>query len=114
MAQRSAEAAKEIKSLISISVKSVNSGSKLVDDSGEALNAILGAAGKVNDIIAEIAAASTEQTAGIGQINKAIAQMDSGTQQNAALVEESAAASERLNGQANKLREQVAAFNLGS
>jgi len=113
LAQRSAEAAKEIKVLINQSVESVESGSKLVDESGTALTDIVGAVGKVGDIIAEIAAASTEQTSGIEQINQAIAQLDSNTQQNTALVEESAAASERLNEQANSLREQVAAFTLG-
>jgi len=113
LAQRSAEAAKEIKTLINRSVESVDAGSKLVDESGEALNEIVGAVAKVGDIIAEIAAASVEQTAGIDQINKAIAQLDSGTQQNTALVEESAAASQRLNDQAADLRQQVAIFDLG-
>ena len=112
LAQRSAEAAKEIKTLINQSVESVDNGSKLVDASGEALQAIVTSVAKVSDIIAEIAAASTEQTAGIDQINKAIAQLDSGTQQNTALVEESAAASQRLSDQANQLRQQVAIFQL--
>ncbi|MBN4073198.1 HAMP domain-containing protein [Mariprofundus ferrooxydans] len=114
LAQRSAEAAKEIKTLINRSVESVDAGSKLVDESGAALNEIVGAVGKVGDIIAEIAAASVEQTAGIDQINKAVAQLDSGTQQNTALVEESAAASQRLNDQAMELRQQVAIFDLGN
>jgi len=113
LAQRSAEAAKEIKTLINRSVESVDAGSKLVDESGAALNEIVGAVGKVGDIIAEIAAASVEQTAGIDQINKAVAQLDSGTQQNTALVEESAAASQRLNDQAMELRRQVSIFDLG-
>jgi len=112
LAQRSAEAAKEIKTLINSSVESVNAGSKLVDESGAALHDIRDAVGKVSDIIAEIAAASVEQTAGIDQINKAIAQLDAGTQQNTALVEESAAASERLNDQAAELRQQVSVFKL--
>jgi len=112
LAQRSAEAAKEIKTLINTSVESVDAGSKLVDESGEALKEIVGAVAKVGDIIAEIAAASVEQTAGIDQINKAIAQLDSGTQQNTALVEESAAASQRLNDQAAELRQQVSVFRL--
>jgi len=112
LAQRSAEAAKEIKTLINSSVESVDAGSKLVDESGAALNEIVTAVAKVNDIIAEIAAASVEQTTGIDQINKAIAQLDSGTQQNTALVEESAAASQRLNDQAAELRQQVAIFNV--
>ncbi|MBL4759250.1 MAG: PAS domain S-box protein [Mariprofundaceae bacterium] len=114
LAQRSAEAAKEIKVLINQSVQSVESGSKLVGESGQALNDIVGAVGKVGDIIAEIAAASGEQTSGIEQINQAIAQLDSNTQQNTALVEESSAASERLSEQANGLRQRVAAFNLGA
>jgi len=113
LAQRSAEAAKEIKGLINSSVESVDAGSKLVDESGAALNEIVVSVTKVSDIIAEIAAASVEQTAGIDQINKAIAQLDAGTQQNTAMVEESAAASQNLNNQASLLREQVAIFNLG-
>lgn len=112
LAQRSAEAAKEIKVLINQSVKSVESGSKLVDESGIALTEIVTAVSKVGDIIAEIAAASVEQTSGIDQINKAIAQLDSGTQQNTAMVEESAAASQRLNEQATNLRQQVSIFTL--
>jgi len=113
LAQRSAEAAKEIKTLINSSVESVDTGSKLVDESGVALNEIVASVRKVGDIIAEIAAASAEQTAGVDQINKAIAQLDSGTQQNTAMVEESAAASQRLNDQAIELRQQVAIFDLG-
>jgi len=114
LAQRSAEAAKEIKTLINSSVESVDHGSKLVDESGAALNDIRGAVAKVSDIIAEIAAASVEQTAGVDQINKAIAQLDSGTQQNTALVEESAAASQRLNDQAAELRNVMSQFKLDS
>jgi len=113
LAQRSAEAAKEIKGLINSSVESVTAGSKLVDESGAALNEIVVSVTKVSDIIAEIAAASVEQTAGVDQINKAIAQLDAGTQQNTAMVEESAAASQRLNDQAAELRQQVGSFNLG-
>jgi len=113
LAQRSAEAAKEIKTLINSSVESVDAGSKLVDESGAALNEIVVSVTKVSDIIAEIAAASVEQTAGVDQINKAIAQLDAGTQQNTAMVEESAAASQRLNDQATELRQQVDTFHLG-
>jgi len=91
----------------------VDAGSKLVDQSGEALQDIVVSVRKVGDIIAEIAAASVEQTAGVDQINKAIAQLDSGTQQNTAMVEESAAASQRLNDQAVQLRQQVSVFDLG-
>ncbi len=114
LAQRSAEAAKEIKTLINSSVESVTAGSKLVDESGTALHEIVGAVAKVGDIIAEIAAASTEQTTGIDQINKAIAQLDAGTQQNTAMVEESAAASQRLNDQATELRDLVSVFRLNN
>lgn len=112
LAQRSAEAAKEIKTLINSSVESVEHGSKLVDESGIALNDIRTAVSKVGDIIAEIAAASVEQSLGIDQINKAIAQLDSGTQQNTAMVEESAAASQRLNDQAAELQNVISVFQL--
>ena len=103
LAQRSAGAAKEIKSLIKDSVEKVEDGSKLVDESGQTLEEIVNAVKKVSDIIAEIAAASQEQSAGIEQVNKAITQMDEVTQQNAALVEEAAAASESLDEQARGL-----------
>lgn len=114
LAQRSAGAAKEIKSLINDSVQKVEEGSRLVDQSGEVLDEITTAAKKVSDIIAEIAAASQEQSIGIEQINKAIAQMDQGTQQNAALVEQAAAASESMDEQANSLIEQMETFKTGS
>lgn len=113
LAERSAEAAKEIKVLIHTSVENVETGSRLVDESGEALNEIVSSVQKVTDIIAEIAAASQEQSSGIQQINKAITSMDSAVQQNAALVEETSAASSSLNDQANAMRDMVAAFNLG-
>lgn len=112
LAQRSAGAAKEIKGLINQSVESVESGSKLVNESGEALQSIITAVSKVGDIIAEIAAASTEQTMGVEQINQAIAQLDANTQQNTGMVEESAAASQRLNDQAGELCQQIAQFEL--
>ncbi|MBN4076908.1 PAS domain S-box protein [Mariprofundus ferrooxydans] len=112
LAQRSAGAAKEIKSLINQSVESVASGSRLVNESGEALQSIIGAVSQVGDIIAEIASASTEQTLGVEQINQAIAQLDTNTQQNTAMVEESAAASQRLNDQAGELRQQIERFQL--
>lgn len=98
--------------MISQSVESVEAGSRLVDDSGHALAAIVQAVSKVDNVIMEIAAASLEQTSGIEQINKAIAQIDAGTQQNTALVEESAAASQRLNELAAELRQQVSIFHL--
>jgi methyl-accepting chemotaxis protein len=113
LAQRSAEAAKEIKTLINDSVNKVDEGSKLVDESGKTLEEIVLSVKKVNDIIAEIAAASEEQSTGIDQINNAVAQMDEVTQQNAALVEEAAAASKSMDEQANSLSELVAFFNTG-
>ncbi len=112
LAQRSASAAKEIKILINQSVDSVESGTHLVDESGEALQSIIKAVSQVGDIISEIASASTEQTMGVEQINLAIAQLDTNTQQNTAMVEESAAASQRLNDQAGELRQQIALFQL--
>lgn len=103
LAQRSAAAAKEIKSLINDSVEKVEEGTKLVDQSGETLGQIVEAIKKVSDIVAEIASASQEQASGIEQVNKAITQMDEVTQQNAALVEQAAASSESLDEQANNL-----------
>jgi len=113
LAQRSAGAAKEIKSLIKDSVEKVDDGSKLVDESGKTLEEIVGAVKKVSDIIAEIAAASQEQSSGIEQVNKAITQMDEVTQQNAALVEEAAAASESLDEQAKGLTTLMQFFKTG-
>jgi len=110
LAQRSAAAAKEIKALIKDSVEKVELGSRLVNDSGETLEEIVNSVKKVSDIIAEIAAASQEQSAGIEQVNKAITQMDEVTQQNAALVEQAAAASESLNDQAQALDELMTFF----
>lgn len=113
LAQRSAGAAKEIKNLINDSVQKVEEGSRLVDESGEMLDEITNAAKKVSDIIAEIAAASQEQSIGIEQVNKAVTQMDQGTQQNAALVEEAAAASESMDEQSKNLLDQMEFFNTG-
>jgi methyl-accepting chemotaxis protein-1 (serine sensor receptor) len=113
LAQRSATAAKEIKGLISDSVDKVQSGSRLVDASGETLSTIVGAVRKVSDIVAEIAAASQEQSSGIEQVNKAIMQMDEVTQQNAALVEEAAAASKSMEDQAQKMVELMSFFRTG-
>ncbi|AUI68016.1 methyl-accepting chemotaxis protein [Beggiatoa leptomitoformis] len=110
LAQRSANAAKEIKNLIRDSVEKVKEGTQLVNESGNTLQEIVTAVKKVSDIIAEIAAASQEQSSGIHQVNKAISQMDEMTQQNAALVEESASASESMTEQAQRLRQQVAFF----
>ena len=110
LAQRSAGAAKEIKQLIQDSVEKVDDGSKLVDMSGKTLEEIVAAVKKVSDIIAEIAAASQEQSSGIEQVNKAITQMDEVTQQNAALVEEAAAASESMDEQAKGLDQLMQYF----
>jgi len=112
LAQRSAAAAKEIKALINDSVEKVDEGSKLVDESGKTLDEIVTAVKKVSDIIAEIAAASQEQSSGIDQVNKAIMQMDEVTQQNAALVEEAAAASESMDEQSKGLSQLMEFFTI--
>lgn len=112
LAQRSASSAKEIKDLIGDSVRKVEDGSKLVEQSGQTLGEIVAAVKKVSDIVAEIAAASQEQSAGIEQVNKAVMQMDEVTQQNAALVEEAAAASKSMEEQAQSLREMMASFKV--
>ena len=113
LAGRSATAAKEIKDLIQDSVSKVEEGTHLVAESGEALQEIVNSVKKVSDIIAEIAAASNEQSEGIGQVNRAIMQMDDMTQQNASLVEEAAAASESMGAQAEELQTLVNFFKLG-
>lgn len=110
LAQRSAGAAKEIKTLIQDSVEKVEDGSRLVDQSGQTLAEIVASVKKVSDIIAEIAAASQEQSSGIDQVNKAVTQMDEVTQQNAALVEEAAAASESMDEQARGLQKLMGFF----
>lgn len=110
LAQRSAQAAKEIKTLINDSVERIGEGSKLVDNSGKALEEIVDSVKKVSDIIAEIAAASEEQSTGLDEINKAVTQLDEVTQQNAALVEEAAAASESLDDQSRELLDLMSFF----
>ncbi|MBI3523666.1 MAG: HAMP domain-containing protein [Betaproteobacteria bacterium] len=112
LAQRSAAAAKEIKTLIGDSVDKVDAGAKLVDQAGTTMNEIVSAVKRVTDIMAEISAASSEQSAGIEQVNQAITQMDEVTQQNAALVEEAAAAAESMEEQAGVLMEAVSIFKL--
>ncbi|MDP1981672.1 MAG: methyl-accepting chemotaxis protein [Sulfuritalea sp.] len=112
LAQRSAGAAKEIKSLIEDSVSQVDVGGKLVDEAGKTMGEIVTSVKRVTDIMSEIAAASQEQSAGIEQVNQAITQMDDVTQQNAALVEQAAAASESLQEQANSLAQAVSVFKL--
>jgi methyl-accepting chemotaxis protein len=112
LAQRSAGAAKEIKTLIEDSVEQVEVGRKLVDEAGEAMDDIVTSVQLVADIIKGTAEASQEQSAGIDQVNQAVGQMDVITQQNAALVEEAAAAAESLQGQAARLNELVSHFTL--
>ncbi len=112
LAQRSAEAAREIKGLIGTSVDKVEAGSRLVADAGATMNEIVGSVQRVTDIIGEITAASTEQSDGIGQVNTAVSQLDQMTQQNAALVEQSAAAADSLQQQAGKLSQVVGTFRL--
>jgi methyl-accepting chemotaxis protein len=112
LAQRSASAAKEIKSLIVASVEKVEAGSRLVGDAGRTMDDIVAQVKRVNDLIAEISSATQEQTSGLGQINQAVTQLDQATQQNAALVEESAAAADSLRGQASRLVEAVSVFKL--
>ncbi|HEY0857342.1 MAG TPA: methyl-accepting chemotaxis protein [Albitalea sp.] len=112
LAQRSAEAAKEIKSLIGASVERVESGSRLVDDAGKTMQEIVGSVQRVTDIIGEITAAADEQSAGIGQVNTSVVRLDQMTQQNAALVEQSAAAADSLKDQAGKLAQVVSVFRL--
>ncbi len=110
LAQRSANAAKEIKSLISDSVSKVESGSKLVDTAGKTMEEIVQSVKRVTDIMAEISAASQEQRSGIEQVNNAVMQMDKVTQQNAALVEEAAAAAKSMEDQTNAMSEMVGQF----
>jgi methyl-accepting chemotaxis protein len=112
LAQRSAEAAKEIKQLIGASVERVESGAQLVQGAGSTMQEVVQAVQRVTDMIGEITAASTEQSAGVAQVNQAVGQLDQMTQQNAALVEESAAAAQSLHEQAEQLAQAVAAFKV--
>jgi len=114
LAQRSAEAAKEIKSLIQASVERVENGTRLVQQAGTVMGDIVGSVQRVTDVIGEISAATSEQTTGLRQVNEAVAHLDQMTQQNAAVVEESAAAAERLADQSRKLTGVVGAFRTGS
>lgn len=112
LAQRSAEAAKEIKQLIDASAERVEAGSRLVGDAGSSMHDIVVQVKRVADLIGEISAAAVEQTSGIGHVSNAVTQLDHVTQQNAALVEESAAAAGSLSDQASRLVEAVSAFRL--
>jgi methyl-accepting chemotaxis protein len=114
LAQRSSEAAKQIKGLITASVERVEQGSVLVDRAGNTMTEVVTSIKRVTDIMGEISAASSEQSAGVSQIVGAVSQIDQATQQNAALVEESAAAAESLKQQATRLVAAVAVFKLGS
>ncbi len=114
LAQRSAEAAKQIKGLIGASVDRVSEGSRLVADAGQTMSEIVGSIQRVSDIVSEITASAGEQSDGIGQVNVAVNQLDQMTQQNAALVEQSAAAAESLKDQAVRLAQVIGVFQLGS
>ncbi len=112
LAQRSAEAAREIKGLIQNSVEKVDAGTRLVRDAGTAMDDIVGGVRRVTDVIGEISAATSEQSTGLRQVNEAVAGLDQMTQQNAALVEESAAAAESLNEQTTRLASLVGTFRV--
>ncbi|KCB24406.1 methyl-accepting chemotaxis protein signaling domain protein [Bordetella hinzii OH87 BAL007II] len=114
LAQRSAQAAKEIKTLIEDSVGKVAAGSQQVERAGSTMQEIVASVKRVTDIMGEISAASEEQSSGIEQVNRAVTQMDEVTQQNAALVEEAAAAAGSLQEQARQLAEAVAVFKLNA
>jgi len=113
LAGRSADAAKEIKSLISVSVQRVEQGTALVDQAGITMTEVVGSIKRVTDLMGEISSASDEQAQGVAQVGEAVMQMDQVTQQNAALVEEMAAAASSLKSQAEELVQTVAVFNLG-
>ncbi len=114
LAQRSADAAKEIRGLIQTSVERVAQGSALVDRAGNTMEEVVASIGRVSAIVAEISAASSEQSAGVSQVGEAVMHMDQATQQNAALVEESAAAADSLRLQAQELLQAVALFRLNA
>jgi methyl-accepting chemotaxis protein len=112
LAQRAADAAKEIKSLITANMERVDSGTRQVAEAGQAMSDLVGQVQRVNDLISEISAATHEQTSGISQVSDAVSQLDQVTQQNAALVEESAAAAGSLSQQARSLVQVVGAFRV--
>ena len=114
LAQRSAEAAKEIKGLITTSVQNVDEGSQQVEQAGQCMQEIVSSVRRVSDLIGEITASSSEQRDGIGQVNQAVANLDQMTQQNAALVEEASAAAASMSEQAQRLAQVVSVFNVGS
>jgi methyl-accepting chemotaxis protein len=112
LAQRSAEAAREIRTLIHTNVEKVRLGEQQADEAGGSIGDIVGQVQRVNQMIAEISNASAQQATGVGQVGDAITQLDQVTQQNAALVEESAAAAESLRTQAHRMAEMVSVFRL--
>jgi methyl-accepting chemotaxis protein len=112
LAQRSADAAREIKALIGNSVAKVEAGSRLVQDAGSTMDDIVASVRRVCDTIGEVTAASSEQSQNIGQVNDSVNQLDQVTQQNAALVEQSAAAADSLKEQAARLAQAVSSFRL--
>ena len=112
LAQRSAEAAKQIKELIGTSVDKVQAGTRLVSEAGTTMEDIVTQVRRVSDLISEISASTIEQTAGIGQVSQSVNQLDQTTQQNAALVEQSAAAAASLQQQASRLSDVVQVFRL--
>ncbi|MGF6781868.1 methyl-accepting chemotaxis protein [Paraburkholderia sp. GAS334] len=114
LAQRSSSAAKEVRALIDDSVQHVQSGSRLIDEAGQTMNEIIGAVRRVTDMMGEIAAASVEQSTGIDQVSRAVTHMDEATQQNAALVEQAAAASRALEDQALRLQGAVSVFRISA
>ena len=114
LAQRSAEAAREIKALISTSVERVEQGVSLVDQTGRSVGEVVASIRRVSDIVAQISAASAEQSTGVAQVGQAVTQMDRATQQNAALVEQSAAAAGTLKSQAEQLVDAVARFRVAA
>ena len=114
LAQRSAEAAKEIKGLITASVQSVETGSQQVALAGQSMGEIVDGVRRVSDLIGEITASTTEQRDGISQVNQAVANLDQMTQQNAALVEQASAAAASMSEQAQRLAQVVSVFNVGA
>jgi methyl-accepting chemotaxis protein-2 (aspartate sensor receptor) len=114
LAQRSADAAKEIKALIGNSVDKVDTGTRLVADAGQTMSEIVASVQRVSDVIATITHASTEQSNGIGQVNASVSQLDQMTQQNSALVEQSSAAAESLKDQAARMLQVLAGFHIST
>jgi methyl-accepting chemotaxis protein len=113
LAQRSADAAKEIKTLISASTQQVDVGVKLVSETGQALGRIVTQVSQLNGLVTELAASAKEQATGLGEVNAAVNQMDQVTQQNAAMVEQATAASHGLSGEAQELARLVGQFRIG-